>query len=165
MEFSFITKYHFAVLYFFYSPKKTDLWAQNSQRSSTDLTWAFPILISFFVLSAGFQGYGSVSLKEGCKGFSTIRYSPTGYNWCCIIHLCSVDTDIRYISLQLISCYVVKFRNPPHFICQGSVHYLSVMRTLWSRHSYFIHHLHLTDLLQIKYMILFKKLLWINRVL
>jgi len=32
MENSFITKYQFAVLYFFYSPKKTDLWAQNSQR-------------------------------------------------------------------------------------------------------------------------------------
>ena len=100
-----------------------------------------------------------MSLKEGCKGFSTIRNSSTGYNWCCIIHVCSVDIDIPYTSLQLISCYVVKFRNPPHFICQGSVYYLSVMRTLWSRHSYFVHHLHLTDLLQIKYMILFKKLL------
>jgi hypothetical protein len=32
MENSFITKYHFSVLYFFYSPKKTDLLAQNSQR-------------------------------------------------------------------------------------------------------------------------------------
>lgn len=37
MENSFITKYHFAALYFFYSPKKTDLWAQNSQTGQAQI--------------------------------------------------------------------------------------------------------------------------------
>ena len=65
MENSFITKYHFAVLYFFYSPNnKTDFWAQNSQRGQTQIWLKLSQYLSIFVLSAGFQGYEVCHLKK-----------------------------------------------------------------------------------------------------